>query len=338
MKVSDLVFRSGGLQTSAYTLEAELTRIDARPTEAKTIVMPIHLGKALENDREHDLFLQENDFLVVRSIPEYRLQELTTLEGEFTLPGSYVITKGERLSSLLERAKGFTDEAFLKGAVFTRESVRQDQERRLEELIATQERELINLEVQLAGREFQAARESERAAIEGRRRLLTLLRSQKPIGRLLITIDDIERFKESENDIALQAGDRLIIPKTPFSVSIVGGVLNPGTVVYKPGANVRYYLSKVGGLTENARLEKLFVVKADGTVVSRTAARPNLVQRGFFLSEGRRSVELEIVEQGDVIFAPERFVTEIRFLDVTKELVDILFKTAVSVGAIINIF
>jgi protein involved in polysaccharide export with SLBB domain len=120
MRLSDLVMLGGGLTRDAYLDEAELSRLD---DQKYTVIHKINLGKALEEDEAHDLLLQYRDLLMVRPIPDLQEARYVTVKGEVRSPGIYAARKGERLSSILRRAGGLTQDAFLQGAVFTRMSV-----------------------------------------------------------------------------------------------------------------------------------------------------------------------------------------------------------------------
>src|SRR3970040_2379412 len=139
MRVSDLVKLSGDLTRNASLDEAELSRLD----EKKNVTIhKIDLGKALAGDRENDLLLQERDHLMVRPVPDLQEVRYITVSGEVLSPGIYAARKGERLSSILRRAGGFTKDAFLKGAVFTRVSVQKRQQEVIDRTVEQLEQEV----------------------------------------------------------------------------------------------------------------------------------------------------------------------------------------------------
>jgi protein involved in polysaccharide export with SLBB domain len=114
MTVKDLISLSGGLKYYAYGKEAELTRTHITDSGPKAEKIIFSLEKALTGDPESNLPLKENDYLFVRTIPEWKLYETVIISGEVNFPGTYTIKKGEKLSSLIERAVWFTDKAYLK--------------------------------------------------------------------------------------------------------------------------------------------------------------------------------------------------------------------------------
>ena len=89
----------------------------------------VDIKKALNDDPAHNIPLEMNDFLFIRTIPEWGIYETVTIEGEIRFPGTYPIKKNGKLSSLIERAGGYTDNAYLRGTVFTRERVRDIQQK-----------------------------------------------------------------------------------------------------------------------------------------------------------------------------------------------------------------
>jgi protein involved in polysaccharide export with SLBB domain len=144
MKVSDLVMLAGGTKYFAYTKEAELTRViptQAGPKKEKIIV---NLEKAIHKDPKSDLELQQDDYLFVRAVPEWDLYKNVTIKGEVKFPGSYTIKKGERLSDLLERAGGFTEKAYLLATTFVRQSIKEIQQRNINDMVERLERELLS--------------------------------------------------------------------------------------------------------------------------------------------------------------------------------------------------
>jgi len=341
MRVSDLVMRAGGLAQGAYSLTAELTRIDAQNSAVRTRVIPLNLDAVLNGGADQDRPLQAMDILFVRQRPEWHTQRVVTLEGELVFPGQYVIRAGERLSSVIQRAGGFTGRAFSQGAVFTRQTVQQEQGRQLQEILELARMETLKLEVEAAGGELDPQREPRRIALQARRQLLELLAAKQPTGRMVVQVHDPDQMEGTPHDLELQAGDRLFIPPVPSSVSVIGGVFNPGAVAFKEGEGVEYYLNKVGGLTELAVAKEVRLIKADGTVVQLgKRGQGNGFGRGRYFAGGMSqggSGERRI-EAGDALFVPVKFQEDVRVVATTQSLIDIIFKTAVSIGAMVALF
>ncbi len=203
-----------------------------------------------------DIELKPRDRIVIRS--RERPVKKVTITGEIKFPGEYTVVSGETLSSLIKRAGGFTEQAYLPGAVFTRVSVRQREKQEIEKFImekqATLEKE--------AGR---TESEEEKALIEKSKTLLQQLAQAPVTGRVVVHLEPWEKFAGSESDLVLEHGDAINIPSRPTIVSVVGEVNHPANVLYKNGQDYIYYIKKAGSFTKNADEKNIFVVKTDGT-------------------------------------------------------------------------
>lgn len=144
MTVKDLVFTAGNVLDSAYLEDANVSfQIIDEGKSARLDHRSINLRKALEGDAEHNLVLQPYSRLFIKRIPLWRLEQFVNLTGEVKFPGKYIVRKGETLSSLLERAGGYTDKAYLRGAQFLRTRVRELQQKTLNEAVVRLEKELM---------------------------------------------------------------------------------------------------------------------------------------------------------------------------------------------------
>ncbi|MCC7203400.1 MAG: SLBB domain-containing protein [Nitrospirae bacterium] len=325
LTVKDLIAMAGGLRYFAFTDEAEITRVVVTQKGPETTKLPINLRKAMDGDPRHNLPLQENDYLIVKSVPEWELYRTVTIEGEVRFPGMYTIRKGETLSSLLKRAGGYTDKAYLKGTIFNRESVRELQQRQNEESVDRLERQMM---IQSAGT-IEAALTPEDASqqklvFEQRMALLEKLRSAQARGRLSIRLDPIDRFEGSPYDIALENKDRIVIPEKPQQVQVIGSVYNQTAFVYDPQGTVSTYISKAGGMTRDADKKEMYVLKVDGSAVSKRASG------GVFGSWGE-------LDPGDTIVVPEK-IEKIAWLKEVKDITQILYQIAVTAGVLIVAF
>jgi len=171
-----------------------------------------------------------------------------------------------------------------------------------------------------------------------RQQMLRKLREAKVTGRVVMALDSLEEFKGSKYDLVLEDGDTLTIPKKPGIVNVLGSVYNPTSIIYTKGKNVDFYLNLVGGPTPDAEEDEIYVIKADGTVISKTQKSKSGLS---WDSEGRRWVSggfmASRIEPGDTVLVP----TKITKFVWKKELMDwttILFQIAVSAGVIIAAF
>lgn len=213
----------------------------------------------IEAIKSKDIELEPRDRIIVRS--KERPVKKVTISGEVKFPGEYVITSGERLSSLVQRAGGFTPQAYLAGTVFTRVSVRQREKQEIEKFI-TEKRATLEKEAS------RTESEEEKAIIEKSRVLLQQLAQAPVTGRVVVNLESWDRFAGSESDLFLEDGDRIHIPLRPDIVSVAGEVNHPANVLYKEGADIKYYIEKAGSFTKNADVKNIFVIKANGTATT----------------------------------------------------------------------
>jgi protein involved in polysaccharide export with SLBB domain len=336
MRLSELLDAAGGPQKNAYLKDAELTRRHITQTGMQTEKMDIDLEKAIAKDPANNIALQDYDYLIVRAVPELEFDRTAAVSGQVRFPGVYPIRKGERLSSLIDRAGGFTQKAYLRGAMFTRESAKAIQKQRLDELInKIEESVLTDSDRSLSGALDEEDVSNQKIAIKAKRELLAKLKAAKIDGRVVVRITDLEHFKSSQYDIELEKGDSLFIPEMPGVVNIVGEVFNPTSLLYQPGRTVAYYLQKVGGPTNEADKKQISVVKADGSVVSIAQDNPDSV---YWDSEshqwnfgGFMGIRLN---PGDTIVVPRK-MDKFLWLRTTKDLTQIIFQAALAAGVII---
>ncbi|HQI29023.1 MAG TPA: SLBB domain-containing protein, partial [Sedimentisphaerales bacterium] len=339
MRVSDLVDTAGGLHKNAYVRTAEITRRHISQEGMATEKIDIDLEKALAGDPEHNVLLRDYDYVVVRPIPDLVFDANAVIEGEVRFPGRYPIRKGETLSSLIERAGGYTDQAYLKGAVFTRQSARAIQRRRLDDLIRQIEESMLSSSQEQMSASLDAdSAKIEQAVLETKKALLARLRAAEITGRVVVRLSALEEFKGSSYDMELEDGDKLTVPQVSGVVHIVGEVFNPTSLLYEENGTVSYYLGRVGGMTKEADKKQVSVIKADGTVVSMEQgnrgkllfwdSQSNSWFFGGFLSHR--------MEPGDTIVVPRK-VDKYLNLRLTKDITQIIFQIAVAAGVVFAI-
>ena len=154
---------------------------------------------------------------------------------------------------------------------------------------------------------------------------------------MVIDLDKILDASGNENDFQLKPGDRLMVKKRPDFINTVGEVYNATALLYEEGKTVGYYLNRVGGLTENAHKKQMYLVKANGDVISKNQdsflglfnwdakKRRWTVGRGF---------ESQKLDPGDTIIVPKK-VVKYPWLGLTKTITEIMYQIAVTAGVII---
>lgn len=266
MRVSDLIRAGGSLNEAAYGGTAELTRNATGDGEVReTELIEIDLARAMAGDPAHDIELQPFDYLIVKELPLWGAQEYVEIQGEVRFPGRYPIQRGETLRSVLERAGGVTELAFPEGAVFTRQSLKDRERSRLEDLTRRMQTDLAQVSLMAA----QEARGDAAQALAVGQQLLENLRNAEPVGRLVINLERSLAAKPgSPDDIVLKDGDRLLVPRITQEVTVIGEVQSPTSHLYAQGLTSMDYIAMSGGLTQRADKNRIYVVRADGSVVS----------------------------------------------------------------------
>jgi polysaccharide export outer membrane protein len=266
MGLRDLL-RPDQLTVDAYLDSAELIRTD--PLTYQTKVIPFSPKTLFEGDKVEDLPLQRMDQIVVGS--QMRPPNVVLLEGEVKRPGHFTLETGERLSSVLKRAGGFTNNAFPEGIILVRESVRKRQQTELNRFIASERQRLTAQSASYAAGAVGAAgaaasgQAAEQQVLALRLQQLETVASRLELGRVVVKVHSIEELETTEDDIALEARDRIAVPQPPKTVSIIGSVKNPSTVVYRVGFDLDDYLQQAGGMTEDANKNELYVMRANGS-------------------------------------------------------------------------
>jgi protein involved in polysaccharide export with SLBB domain len=269
MHVEDLIRVGGGLKRSADPAKADLTRYaegDLPRTSTESI--PIELSAAMSGNANENLLLKNGDVLSIRQSPGWNdIGASVTVRGEVQHAGSYGIQPGERLSAVLQRAGGFSPEAYPYGAVLMRREVQDLEMKSHMELVQRVKVEQVNLK---ALPETDADQKNAKlTAIAQTEVALQQLQSNAPIGRVVIHIRlDLKEWRNTAADVPMRNGDVLVIPKKANYVMVTGQVFNATAVSYHPGGSAKWYLSQSGGLTQLADKKAVFVIRADGSVIS----------------------------------------------------------------------
>ena len=318
-RISDVLRRAGGFLYMA-SANGELTRVKVTQDGPKTSRFKFDVPKAMADDPRNNMLLDINDYIMIRTVPDWNLYRTVKILGEVKYPGLYTIKKGERLSDLIDLAGGYTDEAFLPGATFTRPSVRDMQQKRVNTMIDQLEKQLYGASVEASGTSL-SAEDARMTEIETRQRqaFLDKLKEAKVTGRVVVKIpDDPKLLKGSPYDIQLEQGDVLNIPKQPQAVHVVGSVYNPVSFIFRPDQPFTYYIKQAGGYTSNADIKRAYIVKADGTAV-----------RAYISKKPIR------VKDGDSIVVPEKMEVKAKLRN-TRDIVDIIYKVAVGAAVLTN--
>lgn len=244
MHLSDLILKAGNLNRRAYTLEAEIAKIDpGKPTN----FLKVNLNKLNSGaNGGTDIILEEDDQVFIRRIPRWEVGLTVHIQGEVMFPGRYSIVKDSTtLSAILMKAGGFTEDGFLQESYLMRPSSRIIFDKEFERLKEMRREEMSDLEYQY----------------------FVMRQNSENIERIVVDFEKLMRQNDKSQDVILKDGDVIVIPKAPSVVTVTGSVARPGGVTYTPGKKLSYYLAKAGGASWDAKLGSTKIIKVTGEVV-----------------------------------------------------------------------
>lgn len=306
-----LISAASGLTESAYLGRAELTRAEGINSNSNSIEVKniaVNLETIFKND---EIFpLQSRDRLSIFPIPDWNIERAIEIRGEVKFPGRYTIQRGEMLSDVIERAGGLSRSAFMQGVVYTRESVKERERLQLKKLT-----EQLRADIATKSLSDSAVTTSPTDALL----MIDQLEKQPPVGRLVLDMPAI-LAGDIDADIPVEDGDLFYIPRSDYTISVVGEVQHPSSHRFKDNMTVEDYLGLAGGLRKRADEERIYVIKANGAVVIPSNS-------GWF------SVKSSQLEPGDAIIVPVD--TEYRdSLGLWATVTQIFYQSAVALAAL----
>jgi protein involved in polysaccharide export with SLBB domain len=323
LRVKEIIDQGGLLPTSEMR-RAEIIRLKKDYSDREIIA--VDLAALMNGDERQNILLQPQDQVRVYSV--YKQAQKVLVSGEVVRPGNYEIMNGERLSDLLRRVGGVTVEGYVYGAVFKRKNVKESETKSTKSFVAKMQTQILANAASSAATAVNTEEASfSKAELTLNQSLLNNLSAlqEKSEGRVAINITgNIDEWAGSKDDLILQDGDSLLIPKKPQEVLIIGEVYSPGAQVFLPDMSVKDYIERTGGATKYADRDQIFIVQANGFAYG--ADTPNV-----------GNIEKAKLKAGDAIFVPqktERYATT----RTTKDIIDILFKTAVIIATITILF
>ncbi len=313
MTLEKFIESAGGLDEKAYPKTCEIIRYYLKNGEREKKIINLDLSKS------KTFIVQAHDEIHIKRIPNWYERKQVILTGEVKFPGTYIIHTGEKLSSVIERAGGFTNEAFLYGAVFSRKEIAKLQRKSLQRSLSKLKEQVILASLRASGSKTMG----QISVTEGMKAVQSLIDEAEkltPIGRIAINLkSNLQNFKGSPSDLTLKDGDKLYVPSCNDTVVVSGEVMNPMALTYM-GDNVRDYISRSGGLTEIADTDHIYVLHANGE------AQKASVGSYLFSSNNVK------IKAGDVIIVPKKIMFE-RGIDIAGDIADIIYKLTLTVAA-----
>jgi protein involved in polysaccharide export with SLBB domain len=318
MRISDLLRAGGQLDDAAFGGKAELTRFRSTGGERASELLEIDLAAVRRGDPAADVTLQAFDALTIKELPEWGKQDYISLRGEVRFPGTYPIRRGETLRSVLERAGGLTSLAFTQGAVFTRRELLEREQQQIDQLTERLQSDLAATSIQLSQGAQTAQTAQSVASAQG---LLGQLKGSKAMGRLVIDLEGVLAGSiGARADVLLRDGDQLVIPRLRQEVTVLGEVQNGTSHLYQSGLTRDDYVALSGGLSRKADKGRVYVVRANGSVVG--------ANNSWFGRGGQAGIQ-----PGDTIVAPldtERLPP----LPFWQAVTSIIYNVAIAVAAV----
>jgi hypothetical protein len=236
---------------------------------------------------------------------------------------------------VIARAGGYTENAYLFGAKFTRRSVQQQQQKRMDEIIVRTEKDIMQKQASLTAMAASKEElEATKTALDGLLKSLEQMRRIKAEGRVVMRLAQLDEFTKSSYDIELEGGDEVEIPQRPGVVHVLGQVYNQTSFVYLPDtAYVGDYLAKAGGPTREAEEDEIYIIKADGSVFSRQQSSFGIHWNDDSKSWSFGSFMASPLMPGDTVVVPQK-IERVAWMRELKDITQILANIAVAAGTV----
>ena len=321
--LADLLRMAGGLNSVADRSRVAVERLSERnDRRVRQLALPVDNGQPLDAGDVVRAFSAIDSVL-----PLERQNKRVRIEGEVRRPGTYILPPESTIADALKVAGSLTPAAYVFGTEFSRESVRQNQQ-------VNYDRALRDVELEFNRRaSATTSRGADEAAAQAQQqlasdRLLSRLREARPNGRIVLQLPPGSRELP---DLALEDGDRLFVPPKPSIVGVFGSVFNAGSYLFGDQRVVGDYLRLAGSPTRGADKDSIFVVRANGSVVSAQQGK------GGWLGVGGTPIDNLSALPGDTIFVPEE-ANKTTFLQNAKDWTQVLYQLGLGVASIKVIF
>ncbi len=272
-----IITAAGGTSANANT-----TKIFVKSANDVGDVTAYKINLTTKDGKEHQI--KDGDLVVISPKIGHTKEGFITITGEVKNPGMYVISQGDTLLSAIKRAGGFTNQAHIKGAVFTRKSLRILEDKRKREALQNLER-----------RKLLEAQPSAGLSIDfsSLKQFIAKLRDLPSLGRMVVSMESIASGEVE--DVVLVHGDTLSIPAISQEVTVMGEVFHPTSHLFNGNYDIDDYVGRSGGLKKSGDYSSVYVIKANGSVVTK-----NNLGGSFF----RNNNNIASINVGDTIVVP----------------------------------
>ncbi len=243
LRIGDLIFQAGGFKEEAEVAGLEVSRVldygeTSKLTKSLLHTFQFSLDRNLKLNPEDEAFLLKPfDKVYVRRAPGYRPQGAISVGGEVKYSGSYGITrKNEKISDVIKRAGGITQEAYVKGASLRRKIILSEAEYQAKLAIVAQDTTMMGEDIEKVAYQI--------------------------VG---IDLGEILNNKGGVEDLQVKAGDQILIPSKLETVMVSGSVLSPVAHTFTDKKKLKDYIYRSGGFAQRAKKGKVYVLYANGT-------------------------------------------------------------------------
>ncbi len=301
--VSSLIRRAGGVQPVAENSRLQLDVVEKgwlKPLEN----VPDYGGLSGLLQSTAKLPLRQGGVYRLSSVDAVALranasQHYVKVDGEVINPGVYKLSKGETLRELLSRIGGVSDDAYLYGMIFTRPSIRDQQQKALSEAVDRFEKESEAAAAsKLAATSVSDNAMAIQAELDRNRKRAQSMRKVQAIGRVALEFNNYKLKLKDVPDLALENGDAVYVPRQPGTVNVFGAVNNATAFMFKENRRVSDYVQLAGGTGRNADTDEVYVLRADGTAVSRAGLGWFSSVNGYKIFPGDSIIVPEAIERG----------------------------------------
>ena len=297
ISLQDIILLAGGFNDNATGKRVEINRMLSNEESKENKISEIlifDLNKNLDDLVDSESYeIKPFDQIIIRKNPNFYIQQYARIEGEVMYPGKYAISsKNERISDFLERAGGFKNMAYLKGATLIRltefAEIQSDLDKKIANLNDLKSK-IINVEDSLTESEIllierveddiknldnQKKDNKKLSSYAKTERINEIVKRNSisaniPISKseaIGIDLESIIKFPGSKSDLLLKEGDVIIVPKKLETVRLRGELLYPTTIRFLSGKSLKYYIDSSGGFDSKAKRGGTYVVYANGDV------------------------------------------------------------------------
>lgn len=253
---------TAGTANSNKLIPAENVAVEITSTGGATQVYYLY-DIMINSDKIKTIPIMPEDKIFFRTLRGNEIMKTVKISGFVKKPGIYTFVEGKRLKDMLELAGGLTQEADLRGIIFKRTNL---QSKQVELAHKNNERDIKLIEGRMA-----SAYKPTEGDQQAKTQMLEMLKADdlnianKYNGQIALNIksNDLDKIRDLDN-IEVQDGDDIYIPRTSNHVSVIGEVYNEQSFVYKKGSSAKYYINEVGGYTPNANKFRLYKVSVNG--------------------------------------------------------------------------